>query len=58
MHDGSLPTLEDVVDFYSDGARKNPYLDPELRPLKLSDDEKTALAAFLQSLTGKLIDGR
>ena len=58
MHDGSLPTLKDVVDFYSDGARKNPNLDPELRPLKLSDDEKTALAAFLRSLTGKVIDGR
>ena len=35
-----------------------PYLDPELRPLKLTDDEKTALAAFLQSLTGKVSDGR
>ena len=58
MHDGSLQTLKDVVDFYDDGARGNPYLDPELRPLKLSDDEKTALAAFLQSLTGKVIDGR
>ena len=58
MHDGSLQTLEDVVDFYSDGARKNPYLDPELRPLKLTDDEKTALLAFLQSLTGKVSDGR
>ena len=58
MHDGSLQTLEDVVDFYSDGGRKNPYLDPELRPLKLTDDEKTALAAFLQSLTGKVSDGR
>ncbi len=58
MHDGSLPTLKHVVDFYDDGARKNPNLDPELRPLKLSDDEKTALAAFLRSLTGKVIDGR
>ena len=58
MHDGSLQTLEDVVDFYSDGGRKNPYLDPELRPLKLNDDEKTALAAFLQSLTGQVSDGR
>ena len=58
MHDGSLQTLEDVVDFYSDGGRKNPYLDPELRLLKLTDDEKTALAAFLQSLTGKVSDGR
>jgi cytochrome c peroxidase len=28
MHDGSLATLEDVVDFYSEGARQNPTLDP------------------------------
>jgi len=58
MHDGSLQTLEDVVDFYSDGGRKNPYLDPELRPLKLNDGKKTALLAFLQSLTGKVSDER
>jgi cytochrome c peroxidase len=57
-HDGSLATLEDVVDFYNDGGRKNPYLDPELRPLKLTDDEKTALLAFLSSLTGTVSDGR
>ena len=56
-HDGSLATLEDIVEFYSDGGRKNPYLDPELRPLKLTDDEKTALLAFLRSLTGSVIDG-
>ncbi len=57
-HDGSLATLEDVVEFYNDGGRKNPYLDSRLRPLKLTDDEKTALLAFLRSLTGKVSDGR
>ena len=31
MHDGSIATLEDVVDFYTDGGRQNPYLDPALR---------------------------
>ena len=34
MHDGSLETLEEVIDFYDDGGRKNPYLDPEIRQLK------------------------
>jgi cytochrome c peroxidase len=58
MHDGSLATLEDVVDFYNDGGRKNPYLDPELRPLNLTDEEKTALVAFLRSLTGIVSEGR
>ena len=58
MHDGSLATLEDVVDFYTDGGRPNPYLDRELHPLRLTDDEKTSLVAFLRSLTGMVSDGR
>lgn len=57
MHDGSLPTLEAVVDYYSDGARANPWLDPEIRPLKLTAREKLALVAFLQSLSGTITDG-
>ena len=57
MHDGSLATLEDVVDFYTDGGRPNPYLDRELRPLRLTEDEKTAVVAFLRSLTGVVSDG-
>ena len=36
MHDGSLATLEDVVDFYDTGGRPNPYLSPLLRPLFLN----------------------
>ena len=47
MHDGSLATLADVVEFFDRGGNPNPYLDRELRPLHLSDDEKKALAAFL-----------
>src|SRR5206468_669822 len=54
MHDGSLATLEDVVEFYSKGARQNPYLDSEVRPLNFSDQEKRELIAFLRSLTGKV----
>ena len=57
MHDGSLPTLEDVIDFYSDGGRGNPYLDREIRPRRFSPEEKRALAAFLRSLTGRVIAG-
>ncbi len=56
MHDGSIATLEDVVDFYTDGGRPNPYLDRELRPLRLTDDEKTAVVAFLRALTGVVSD--
>jgi cytochrome c peroxidase len=51
MHDGSLPTLEDVIDFYDAGGRPNPFLSPFIRPLYLEDYEKAALVAFLQTLT-------
>jgi len=52
MHDGSLPTLEAVVDFYDAGGRANPNLDPEIHPLRLAPDEKHALVGFLRALTG------
>ena len=57
MHDGSLTALEDVIDFYSDGGRKNPYRDEEIRPLKLTTREKRALLTFLKSLTGRVSEG-
>lgn len=57
MHDGSLARLDDVVDFYTDGGRPNPYLDDDVRPLRLTEDEKAALVAFLRSLTGTVSDG-
>ena len=57
MHDGTFSTLEEVVDFYDRGGNKNPFLDAELRPLGLSDDEKLALLAFLRSLTGDIREG-
>ena len=57
MHDGSLPTLQDVINFYSDGGRKNPYLDEEIKPRNLTSQEKQDLLAFLQSLTGKVHQG-
>ena len=57
MHDGSLKTLEDVVEFYDRGGNANPGLDPELRPLHLTAEEKPALIAFLRSLAGKIREG-
>lgn len=57
MHDGSLATLEDVVEFYSEGGRPNPNLDPEIRPRRFSAEEKRALVVFLRSLTGKVQEG-
>ena len=49
MHDGSMATLEEVVDFYDRGGRQNPGLDPDMERLDLSDEDKRALAAFLKT---------
>jgi len=58
MHDGSLVTLDEVIDYYNRGGNLSPGLDPELRPLRLTTAERQALAAFLQSLNGTVSDGR
>jgi len=57
MHDGSLATLADVIEFYSGGGRANPDLDGEIRPLRLTDVEKRRLEAFLRSLDGEVREG-
>jgi len=57
MHDGSLATLEDVVEFYSEGGRPNPNIDAEMRPRNFSAEEKRALLAFLKALTGRVREG-
>jgi cytochrome c peroxidase len=52
FHDGSHPTLWDVIDHYNKGGDLNdPFLDADIRPLGLKEDEIDDLAAFLASLT-------
>lgn len=57
MHDGSLETLEDVVDFYNNGGRVEEtdplsgFLSGGIRALDLTDEEKQDLVAFLKALT-------
>lgn len=53
MHDGSIETLEQVVEFYDAGGRANPHLDSEIRPLGLTEEERASLVAFLRALTGR-----
>jgi cytochrome c peroxidase len=55
MHDGSIPTLRDVVVFYNLGGGPNlPNLTVRMRkPLGLTEEEVTALVAFLKSLDGE-----
>ncbi|HET8550334.1 MAG TPA: cytochrome c peroxidase [Bryobacteraceae bacterium] len=52
MHDGRLATLEEVIAFYDEGGTRNPSLDSEIRPLRLKEQEKADLLAFLHALTG------
>ena len=52
MHDGSLKTLVDVVNYYSAGGFYSPNKSDLVKPIELTDQEKQALVAFLKSLTG------
>jgi cytochrome c peroxidase len=54
MHDGSVRSLADVVEFYDAGGVRNPTLDIFVMPLELTDDERKDLVAFLEALTGSL----
>ncbi len=53
MHDGRFETLEDVVDFYSEGVEFiewPPFFIPE-NGFKFTSREKSALVAFMKTLT-------
>jgi cytochrome c peroxidase len=52
MHDGSVATLEEVVEWYDKGGHPNPTLSEKIRPLKLSAQEKADLVAFMKACTG------
>jgi cytochrome c peroxidase len=57
MHDGSIATLSEVIDFYDRGGIANPNRDVELRSLHLVPAEKQALEAFLRALSGTVTEG-
>jgi cytochrome c peroxidase len=50
MHDGSLASLRDVVEFYNRGGLANPWRSARLGPLGLSSQEVDDLVAFLNAL--------
>jgi cytochrome c peroxidase len=52
MHDGSVATLEEVVEWYDKGGHPNPHLSAKIRPLKLSAQDKADLVAFMKACTG------
>uniref|UniRef100_UPI001C8C9016 MbnP family protein n=2 Tax=Pelagicoccus albus TaxID=415222 RepID=UPI001C8C9016 len=56
MHDGRFASLEAVVEHYNSGVQRGAFLDPNLSKhpaagLQLTDNEKAALVAFLETLT-------
>jgi len=63
MHDGSMKTLEEVIELHSNGGRniisgdnkgdgtQNPYKSDFITPKNFTDQEKADLLAFLESLT-------
>lgn len=51
MHDGSIETLDAVIDHYDRGGHGHPHQSEHIRALYLSIDEKRDLRAFLESLT-------
>lgn len=48
MHDGSLATLEEVIDYYDRGGTANPQLDEEIFELGLTPQQKADLVTFLK----------
>jgi len=53
MHNGSVATLEAVIDHYDRGFEQRPSLSPEMQELGLTDQEKADLVEFMKSLTSK-----
>jgi cytochrome c peroxidase len=57
MHDGRFATLEDVINFYSDGIKPHANLHPLLRKpngstkMNFTATQKQDLLAFLQTMT-------
>jgi cytochrome c peroxidase len=52
MHDGSVATLEEVVEWYDKGGHPNPNLSDKMKPLNLTAQEKADLVEFMKACTG------
>lgn len=52
MHDGSMKTLDEVISHYEKGGKARPSLSPEMKPIKLSKEERNDLVAYLKTLQG------
>lgn len=52
MHDGSLSSLDTVIEHYMDGGRQRNSVSSLMQPFTLNEEEVTDLIAFLKTLTG------
>lgn len=50
MHDGSLKSLEDVINHYTSGGKQNKNKHPKIQPFTLSKEDKNSLISFLGAL--------
>lgn len=55
MHDGSEATLMDVIEFYNRGGDDKKGISNLIKPLNLTEQEKTDLLAFMGALTDPII---
>lgn len=53
MHDGSMQTLDEVVNHFDAGGHDHPLKDESIKALNLTLQEKGQLIAFLEALTDK-----
>jgi cytochrome c peroxidase len=51
MHDGSINTLEAVIEHFNSGGKNHPSKDTLIKPLNLTATERTDLVNFLKALT-------
>lgn len=52
MHDGSVKNLRDAVLHYDRGGIPNPYLDPKMKALHMTNAQVDALVKFMEALKG------
>jgi cytochrome c peroxidase len=55
MHDGSIPTLEAVLDRYAAGGGHVPDQDPRIEGFPMTPEQRSDLIAFLRTLTDESV---
>ena len=54
MHDGSVNSLDEVVEWYDKGGHPNPQLNQRIKKLNLTPTEKSDLVDFMNACSGDL----